>query len=101
MKRILVITICLLIFCGLAAILAYWVLQNFHPFCQGYSSAGYENWNRIFAEKEYSELKDLGKSFLTLLVGVFVASITFSEKIVSVSTTTFWSKSMLYLCWLF
>ena len=31
---------------------------------------------------DYSEMKDLAKSFLTLLVGVFVASITFSEKIV-------------------
>lgn len=44
---------------------------------------------------------DLGKFFLTILVGVFVASITFSEKIVSFATASWWSKSLLIFCWVF
>jgi len=33
-----------------------------------------------FHDIDYTESKDLAKSFLTLLVGVFVASVTFTEK---------------------
>lgn len=53
-----------------------------------------------FTKSMYPQLLDMGKFFLTILTGVFVASITFSEKIVSYSTATLWSKSLLILCWI-
>jgi hypothetical protein len=36
----------------------------------------------------YPEIKDLAKHFLTLLSGILVFSVTFSEKIVPVSEAT-------------
>jgi hypothetical protein len=48
---------------------------------------------------DYSETKDLAKSFLTLLVAVFVASITFSEKIVDVHKSGGWPKTAMISCW--
>ena len=60
-----------------------------------------QQWNKEFTEHEFSELKDSGKSFLTLLVAVFVASITFSEKIVDVKTSTAITKILLISCWIF
>src|SRR4051812_42403465 len=38
---------------------------------------------KLFIDRDYSEAKDLSKAFLTLLVAVLIASITFSEKIVN------------------
>jgi hypothetical protein len=49
--------------------------------------------------KDYEEAKDLAKSFLTLLVAVFVGSITFSEKIVNVHDSGVWSKAAMITCW--
>jgi hypothetical protein len=54
-----------------------------------------------FLKSIYPELKDLGKFFLTLIIGVFVASITFSEKIVNFNTSSTWAKGLLILCWIF
>lgn len=48
---------------------------------------------------DYNEVKDLAKAFLTLLVGVFVASITFSEKIVDVRKSGGWPKAAIITCW--
>lgn len=38
-----------------------------------------------FLARDYAETKDAAKAFLTLLVAVFVASITFSEKVVDMT----------------
>src|SRR4051794_3801355 len=56
--------------------------------------------NIEFTTKMYPQLLDLGKFFLTILIGVFVASITFSEKIVNFTSSSWWSKSLLILCWI-
>jgi hypothetical protein len=53
----------------------------------------------LFIEKDYTEMKDLAKAFLTLVTAVFVASITFSEKIVNFSTAGWWSKGMMITSW--
>src|SRR5690349_17567982 len=53
----------------------------------------------LFAQ-DYTESKDLAKAFLTLLVAVFVGSITFSEKIVDVKTSGVWAKATMILCWI-
>jgi hypothetical protein len=53
----------------------------------------------LFAS-DYSESKDLAKSFLTLLVAVFVSSITFSEKIVDFTKSGGWPKAAMIGCWL-
>lgn len=47
----------------------------------------------------YDEGKDLSKSFLTLIVAVFVASITFSEKIIDLKTAGPWAKTAMIICW--
>jgi hypothetical protein len=54
---------------------------------------------KIFIDIDYAETKDLSKSFLTLLVAVFVASITFSEKIVGVGNLGIWSRGLMITCW--
>jgi hypothetical protein len=48
----------------------------------------------------YDEGKDLSKSFLTLIVAVFVASITFSEKIIDIKTAGKWAKAAMITCWI-
>jgi hypothetical protein len=99
-KSILLSLTILLVFIG-SGFLAYLMKQSFRPEC--YNTISYNNFinsfNEKFVEKEYAELKDLAKSFLTILVAVFVASITFSEKIVNFNTSTWWSKSLLIVCW--
>lgn len=52
-----------------------------------------------FFKIDYSETKDLAKAFLTLLVAVFVASVTFSEKIADLKTAGLWAKSAMITCW--
>ncbi|MBF9221986.1 hypothetical protein [Hymenobacter ruricola] len=103
MKRtlLLILTI-LVIFLG-SGFIAYLIVDYFHPYC--YINGNYEGqfvsrFNQNFVATEYTELKDLGKSFLTILVASFVASITFSEKIVNYSTTSWWGKSLLIVCWI-
>ncbi len=49
---------------------------------------------------DYTESKDFAKAFLTLLVAVFVASITFSEKIVDLAKSGAWPKAAMIICWL-
>jgi hypothetical protein len=56
--------------------------------------------NQKFVTSEYDQLKDLAKSFLTLLIAVFVASITFSEKIVNYNSSTGLPKVLLVACWI-
>ena len=82
-----------------AAIIMFVFLRNFHPVCGSHSNVNYIIWNANFVAKEYSQMQDLGKSFLTIVIAVFVASITFSEKIVNVEKATSLSKTFLYLCW--
>lgn len=52
-----------------------------------------------FVKTDYAESKDLSKAFLSLLTAVFVASITFSEKIVGIGNSGWWAKSLMILCW--
>lgn len=54
----------------------------------------------LFAKYDYAESKDLAKAFLTILVAVFVASVTFSEKIVGIGESGWWQKFLMILCWL-
>ncbi|GJH21826.1 hypothetical protein CBA19CS22_34810 [Caballeronia novacaledonica] len=54
----------------------------------------------LFMKVDYPESKDLGKSFLTLLSAVLVASITFSEKIVDVHNASTLAVSTMMVCWL-
>ena len=48
----------------------------------------------------YGEVKDLSKQFLTLLSGVLVFSVTFSEKIVGFPTVSLLAKNLLFVSWL-
>jgi hypothetical protein len=48
----------------------------------------------------YPEIKDLAKHFLTLVSGVLVFSVTFSEKIVPFSIATTFEKRALLTAWL-
>jgi len=59
-----------------------------------------ERFAKLFVS-DYTESKDLAKSFLTILVAVFVASITFSEKIVDMSKAGTGPKTAMILCWVF
>jgi hypothetical protein len=54
---------------------------------------------QIFLSTDYAESKDLAKAFLTLLTAVFVASITFSEKIVNMQNAGWWSKGLMITAW--
>jgi hypothetical protein len=54
---------------------------------------------KLFLDKDYTETKDLTKAFLTLLTALLVASITFSEKIVDLSRSGWWSRGMMICCW--
>lgn len=114
MARYAIVAFCLasLLFCA-------WAASRFHaaftrqlePFTScsdrlGHHDPGSELFARcidaqakLFIERDVAETKDLGKAFLTLLVGVFVASITFSEKIVNVDRATVWSRGAVIACW--
>lgn len=59
-----------------------------------------DNRAKLFIEKDYSEAKDLAKSFLTLLTAILVASITFSEKIVDLARSGWWSRGLMISCWI-
>lgn len=52
-----------------------------------------------FLAADYAEAKDLGKAFLTLLIAVFVGSITFSEKIVDFQRSGWWPRGLMITCW--
>jgi hypothetical protein len=52
-----------------------------------------------FLSVDYAESKDASKAFLTLLVAVLVASITFSEKIVNIRQSHWTARFLMILCW--
>ena len=52
-----------------------------------------------FLEFVYPETKDLCKLFLTLVSGILVFSVTFSEKIVNFQTAGRWARSLLLTAW--
>ena len=52
-----------------------------------------------FALHEFPSLLDLAKAFLTLLIGTFVGSITFSDKIVNPISSNPLSKIFLFISW--
>lgn len=52
-----------------------------------------------FLKGDFAESKDLGKAFLTLLTAVFVGSITFSEKIVSIQNAGAGSRNAMIAAW--
>jgi hypothetical protein len=54
---------------------------------------------KMFLDRDYAEAKDASKAFLTLLIAVFVASLTFSEKIVDVQRSGWWSRGLMITCW--
>jgi hypothetical protein len=98
-KKLLLIAIVFLLFCGAGII--FIIFTNFFS-AQHYSSSNNLPITSIdFTTSLYPYLLDLGKFFLTILVGVFVASLTFSEKIVNIHSSSWWAKSLLILCWLF
>jgi hypothetical protein len=69
----------------------------------GPSQPGYrecvEDSAKRFLTYDYAESKDASKAFLTLLTALFVASITFSEKIVDVQKSSWWSLGFMVACW--
>jgi hypothetical protein len=85
----------------LAAALVFYFLVIYFPTSSILSPDNFPTTNDKFATSMYPQLLDIGKFFLTILVGVFVASITFSEKIVNFATSAWWSKSLLIFCWIF
>lgn len=56
---------------------------------------------KLYLEKDYEISKDLSKSFLTLMGVLLVASITFSEKIVGLATTSGTARTLMITCWFF
>jgi hypothetical protein len=54
---------------------------------------------KTFLEFGYPEAKDLSKAFLTLMVALLVASITFSEKIVDLDRSSWWPRGLMIACW--
>jgi hypothetical protein len=54
---------------------------------------------QIFVQNDFAETKDLAKAFLTLLTGVLVASITFSEKIVDLNRSGWWARGLMISSW--
>jgi hypothetical protein len=95
-KELLFIVIILLLFVG-AGLVFYFAIIYFPDKLDG---------NNLpitdieFTDKMSTHLTDLGKFFLTILIGVFVASLTFSEKIVNFNSSSWLAKSLLILCWI-
>lgn len=58
-----------------------------------------EEEGKRFLSVDYAESKDASKAFLTLLVAVLVASITFSEKIVNIRQSHWTARLLMILCW--
>src|SRR4051812_29567148 len=54
---------------------------------------------KAFLEFDYTETKDLCKHFLTLVSGVLVFSITFSEKIIDFPRASKTAKGLLLFSW--
>jgi hypothetical protein len=58
-----------------------------------------ENMGELFFKYDYAETKDLAKAFLTLVSGILVLSITFSEKIVGIPNAARKARLALAGCW--
>lgn len=54
---------------------------------------------RTFTDFVYPEVKDLCKHFLTLVSGILVFSITFSEKIIDFQRAKPWERWLLLAAW--
>lgn len=54
-----------------------------------------------FLQFVYPEAKDLCKHFLTLVSGILVFSVTFAEKILTISTASKGQKLILFSAWVF
>jgi hypothetical protein len=55
---------------------------------------------QLFTAFHYAEVKDLAKHFLTLIAGVLVLSVSFSDKIVPFDSASRIQKCLLAGCWL-
>src|SRR5574341_8009 len=55
----------------------------------------------MFIQFYYQEIKDLSKSFLTLVSGILAFSVTFSTSIIGVSTASLSQLLFLICAWLF
>jgi hypothetical protein len=53
----------------------------------------------IFMQYHYAEVKDLAKTFLTLVAGVLVVSLTFSEKIIDFLKASLTQRVFLVITW--
>ena len=53
----------------------------------------------MFYKYEYSETKDLLKTFMTLVSGSLVLSITFAEKVVDFRNSAGPARLFLFVCW--
>jgi hypothetical protein len=71
------------------------VFSRGHPAFQ----ACLKNMAELFIKLDYTECKDLAKSFLTLMSAMLVASITFSEKIVNVHAAGKGPLLAMVSCW--
>jgi hypothetical protein len=58
-----------------------------------------QNEAKMYIDTDYGEIKDLAKAFLTLITATFVASITFSEKIVNFQNASRASAIAMFTCW--
>ena len=100
------VVIALVIFAGLSIYMYYDLMEpaktvvcTGDKFSQQFADCGRDAYHRLF-KTGYTEGKDLGKSLLTLLSAVFVASITFSEKIVDLKSASKWPRIAMIVCWL-
>jgi hypothetical protein len=55
--------------------------------------------SEVFLSFHYNELKDLGKHFLSIVVGVLAFSVTFSEKMINFTDATSLQKTLLICSW--
>ena len=97
-KKVLLLSIIFLCFI-LAALLAYFFMYYLPDSSNLHGDPDFFS-NPEFTDKIYQSTLDLGKFFLTLISAIFVASITFSEKIVNFNSSSWWSKSLLVACWI-
>ena len=61
--------------------------------------SSYDMETKLFLDFVYPEVKDLCTHFLTLVAGILVFSVTFSEKIVNFHTAGRWARSFLLGAW--
>jgi hypothetical protein len=101
--RLAVLIVAAAVVIGLFAWLGWYLVQDVTSFndtrpCTAVEGGCDGAYKRI--KTSYDEGKDLSKAFLTLLVAVFVASITFSEKIIDLKSAGTWERTAMIMCWL-